>query len=650
MGRPVRRTGGPAPRLLLPLLLLSLEGADGTVTVTGTGRQYHSRPASFGYEMEYGLQYVALLQVVEDDLHLCDGAHEESDGEDNYAADLDRWGEGGGTGSYLSERVPNEGGSRGSGPGLLRGERGPLEAVNVLDPASGNNSTEHQPEKKEEEGPREINVTPSHGVPIAILAKRGQCSYETKARVAQTLTTPHGAVRFVVVYNDDRRAGQELITMAPRTADRAGTDKIGLVFVSYENGVDLHEYINMLPPPTLLGGGPRVLIDGSDRWIFPPSDESAAGLAFLLMLFGCVCSVSLLLNNSLGRTGLAADGHLFFLGPDGLPLNPGGGRGGDGPRRGERGLRLLTMEEVETLPTVEYSGGSGGGSGGDVLEMRDKTDSPYAPLDSADDELGGSPRPDAEEGGGAGGGLEEPLLPSKDDGGDGVSPTWARLHSTSCSICLDDYAPGEQVRVLPCGHTFHGSCIFPWLTERSPTCPLCKAMFEAVPNEADEDEEAPETSSAADGAASVDDEGGATPPASPPDDRRRRREERERAREERAADRESARAERRSARRGSRRTSVEEEEADGGGAGAPPAADRGRPPSPPEVPRGGEERAGGGTRSLRRWLSGALRSPAPRSSDVADAALAPPSSGLNEPLLGSTDDSGSSDNDEGNIV
>jgi len=56
---PRRRTGRPAPpRPLLLLLLLALSlvlrGADGTVTVTGTGRQYHSRPASFGYEMEYG--------------------------------------------------------------------------------------------------------------------------------------------------------------------------------------------------------------------------------------------------------------------------------------------------------------------------------------------------------------------------------------------------------------------------------------------------------------------------------------------------------------------------------------------------------------------------------------------------------------------
>ena len=183
-------------------------------------------------------------------------------------------------------------------------------------------------------------------------------------------------------------------------------------------------------------------------------------------------------------------------------------------------------------------------------------------------------------------------------------------------------------------------------------------MFEAVPNEADEDEEARETS-AADDEASTDGDGGATPPASPPDDRRRRREERERAREERAAERESARAERRSARRGSRRTSVEGG-VDGGGleAGDSSATGRDRPPSPPGVPRSrdadpssGDGGGGGGARrSLRRWLSGALRSPAPRSSDAAGAALASPSSGLDEPLLGSTDDSGSSDHDGGNIV
>merc|ERR1719217_614956 len=187
------------------------------------------------------------------------------------------------------------------------------------------------------------------------------------------------------------------------------------------------------------------------------------------------------------------------------------------------------MEEVETLPTVEYSAD---GSGGDVLEMRDKTDGGSGETGGVRSDLDGGglgPSPAAP---GGGGGLDEPLLPPKDECGDCGGPTWANLRGASCSICLDDYAPGERVRVLPCGHTFHGGCIFPWLTERSPTCPLCKAMFEAVPNEADEDEEARETS-AADDEASTDGDGGATPPASSPDDRRRRREERERAREER---------------------------------------------------------------------------------------------------------------------
>ncbi|QSZ34091.1 hypothetical protein DSL72_005679 [Monilinia vaccinii-corymbosi] len=43
-----------------------------------------------------------------------------------------------------------------------------------------------------------------------------------------------------------------------------------------------------------------------------------------------------------------------------------------------------------------------------------------------------------------------------------------------CSICTDDFATGEDVRVLPCNHKYHPACIDPWLLNVSGTCPLCR--------------------------------------------------------------------------------------------------------------------------------------------------------------------------------
>lgn len=190
---------------ILAILLLLAPVVRSTITLSSTGKQLHSRPAEFGLNFEYGLQYVSLLQYVPDDMHLCHGVQDINDHDDNSNA-----GKGGNNKKIIP--VPSNGGSN-------------------------NNSTDSNNNNKDDK----IHVTPSNGVPVALLAKRGQCSYETKARVASTLTSPHGVVRFVIVYNDKMEDGERLITMMPKDGhDEARIDlyaDLGLVFVSYESGM-----------------------------------------------------------------------------------------------------------------------------------------------------------------------------------------------------------------------------------------------------------------------------------------------------------------------------------------------------------------------------------------------------------------------------
>jgi len=64
-------------------------------------------------------------------------------------------------------------------------------------------------------------------------------------------------------------------------------------------------------------------------------------------------------------------------------------------------------------------------------------------------------------------------------GSGGIAAATERSDSTpednlGCSICTEDFAVGEDLRVLPCDHRYHPACIDPWLLNVSGTCPLCR--------------------------------------------------------------------------------------------------------------------------------------------------------------------------------
>jgi hypothetical protein len=57
-----------------------------------------------------------------------------------------------------------------------------------------------------------------------------------------------------------------------------------------------------------------------------------------------------------------------------------------------------------------------------------------------------------------------------------------REELTSCMVCLEEYEEGEELRTLPCLHSFHKSCIDKWLGGKK-QCPMCKTPIDIMLDE-----------------------------------------------------------------------------------------------------------------------------------------------------------------------
>jgi hypothetical protein len=72
-------------------------------------------------------------------------------------------------------------------------------------------------------------IVPSDSLPVALLVKRGDCSFEEKARNAMELSD---AIQFVIVYDDNLRS-----QLVPMSANDPSEISVRLLFISHTAGL-----------------------------------------------------------------------------------------------------------------------------------------------------------------------------------------------------------------------------------------------------------------------------------------------------------------------------------------------------------------------------------------------------------------------------
>ncbi|KAK3930450.1 E3 ubiquitin-protein ligase RNF181 [Frankliniella fusca] len=55
----------------------------------------------------------------------------------------------------------------------------------------------------------------------------------------------------------------------------------------------------------------------------------------------------------------------------------------------------------------------------------------------------------------------------------GLNVSVIQDEGNQCPVCLKNFEKGEEVKEMPCQHTFHSGCILPWL-QKTNSCPLCR--------------------------------------------------------------------------------------------------------------------------------------------------------------------------------
>ncbi|KAL6891354.1 hypothetical protein HDV57DRAFT_513773 [Trichoderma longibrachiatum] len=147
---------------------------------------------------------------------------------------------------------------------------------------------------------------------------------------------------------------------------------------------------------------------------------------------------------------------------------------GNRPRQSR--ARGLAMAVLETLPIVKFKNNQDSAKPDPDLEL-DAATTGDGRTQRSSSIFTNDPRHEASRGttgatGAAGQNEARDAPPAAESRGaaDAAPP----VENAGCSICTEDFREGEDMRVLPCNHKFHPTCIDPWLVNVSGTCPLCR--------------------------------------------------------------------------------------------------------------------------------------------------------------------------------